>query len=102
MLDLINNILKYNGKNIKYVIDKENKPWFKGKDVAILLDYENTDQAIRLHISENDKQKLEKIGPLPDRGLIFNDKESIYINVPGMFDLIFGSKKKKLKDLDVG
>ena len=97
MLDLINNILKYNGKNVQYIIDQDNNPWFKGNDTAILLDYADPRRAIYDHVNENDKQKLEKIRKVELTSPIFNENESIYINVSGFFDLIFGSKMKEAK-----
>ena len=34
--------------------------WFKGKDVAKMLDYANTKQAIAQHVDDEDKVKLTK------------------------------------------
>ena len=37
-----------------FIDDKQNV-WFKGKDVAQILGYSDTNQAIRKHVSENHK-----------------------------------------------
>jgi prophage antirepressor-like protein len=34
-----NNYLKYNGKNVLVIVDKDGVTWFRGIDVANLLDY---------------------------------------------------------------
>ena len=36
------------------------EPWFKGKDVATILGYQNTKQAIRVNVDDDDKKKLEE------------------------------------------
>ena len=39
-----------------YIDDKQNV-WFRGKDVAKILQYSDTDKAIRNHVDEEDKFK---------------------------------------------
>ena len=36
-------------------IEKDGEPWFVGKDVAVVLGYGDTDQALRKHIDDEDK-----------------------------------------------
>ena len=38
-------------------IDSKQNVWFKGKDVARILGYSDTNQAIRKHVTENHKIK---------------------------------------------
>ena len=71
--------------------------WFRGKDVAIALGYENTTQAIQNHVEDEDKCKLEEIWDLPDRSLTFNEKNTIYINESGLYNLIMISQKAEAK-----
>ena len=67
----------------------ENEPWFVGKDVATCLGYTDTDQAIRNHVDEEDKQLIQnrRIDGLaiPNRGLTI-------INESGLYSLIFSSE----------
>ena len=43
-----------NDKAVKcYVVDGE--PWFKGNDVASILEQENTQQALRVNVQDDDK-----------------------------------------------
>ena len=76
----------------------EGVPYFCAKDVAQALGYTNTRKAIRDHVFEEDRSKLEDLRgnvslPLPKH----NDKESIYISEPGVYALIFGSKLDSAK-----
>ena len=60
-------------------INDDNEIHFRGKDVATALGYENTEQAIRVNVDEEDKDKLSDIcRPLEDSGLTFNEKYHIY------------------------
>ena len=38
------------------------EPWFKGKDVATILGYQNTAKAIMVHVHSDYKKKLEELG----------------------------------------
>ena len=42
------------------------EPWFKGKEVATILGYKNTMQAIRVNVDDDDKKKMEELGKLSD------------------------------------
>ena len=46
--------------NIPYII-VDNFPYFKGKDIASILGYSDTKQAIIINVDEDDKQKLEEL-----------------------------------------
>lgn len=52
------------------IIDGE--PWFSGKDVAIALGYENTKDAIKKHVFEEDKLVFQRSQfatlEIPNRG----------------------------------
>ena len=45
------------GIELKSFIDKRQNIWFLGKDVAKILGYKDTNQAIRKHVEEEDKYK---------------------------------------------
>ena len=67
--------------------------WFRGKDVATILGYQNTGKAIQMHVSTNYKKKLEELG-VPNLGTLdANAKNSIFINEPGLYMLIGRSNK---------
>ena len=94
--NMLNNLV-FNNQKIDAVLDKNNEIWFKGKDVAFILDYKDTDQVIRKNIEEDDKKSLEEMGPVLGTGLSHNDKNTIYINELGLYDLILSSKKEEAK-----
>ena len=71
--------------------------WFRGKDIAIALGYKDTDQAIRQHIEDEDKYKMEEISTLNFTGLTFNEQHTIYINESGLYSLILKSQKQEAK-----
>ena len=70
-----NNILKC---SVDCVI-VDNNVWFRGKDVAIALGYENTTQAIQNHVEDEDKHKLEELyDPFSTQPLTFNEKNTLF------------------------
>ena len=40
----------------------DGNPWFRGKDVATTLGYNNTKQSIRVNVEDDDKKKMEELG----------------------------------------
>ena len=61
------------------------EPWFVGKDVANILEYQNGSRDINRHVDSEDRQKA----------MVFDgnqDKETILINESGLYSLILSSK----------
>ena len=99
--------------NITSYIDKQEVIWFKGKDVAQILGYTDTNQAIRKHVStENkitrlDQQKCspvettgqQKCSPVETTGQQkdLRGKYFTLINEPGFYELVFSSKLELAK-----
>lgn len=42
-------IFNYQDKEVRTITDENGNPWFVGKDVALILGYSNTREAIRTH-----------------------------------------------------
>ena len=82
--------------NIKCVLSGSDV-WFRGKDIANALGYENTTKAIRDHVEEEDKSKLEELDKNDSFSLTYHDKITIYINESGLYNLIFTSQKPEAK-----
>lgn len=96
-------------------IDNKQSIWFKGKDVALILGYSDTKQAIRKHIDNEDKilhllspEGAERSLRPPARG-VFTDpstngprgKWCTFINESGFYSLVLSSKlepAKRFKD----
>ena len=76
-----------------FIDDKQNV-WFRGKDVATILGYSDTNQAIRWHVDE----KYKKSYPVVSTGQV---RYQYFISEPGSYSLVFGSKlptAKKFQD----
>ena len=78
------------GIEIESYIDKQQNTWFRGKDVAKILGYQDTNQAIRKHVDEEDKYKgaVETTGGL---------QQSFFINESGFYSLVLSSKLETAK-----
>ncbi|WP_029052229.1 phage antirepressor, partial [Staphylococcus aureus] len=72
----------------------DNEPYFVGKDVAEILGYSNTRDALSKHVDEDDKEILTSrnttLENLPNRGLTA-------VNESGLYSLIFSSKLESAK-----
>lgn len=89
-------VFKHEGHDIKTVLCNQ-QVWFKGKDVALILGYANTNIAIRDNVDEEDRSKLENLNanfqiPIDRRECI-----TWYINESGLYSLILRSQKKKTR-----
>ena len=71
------------------VVEIQGEPWFVGKDVAEVLGYSNTKDAISSHVDDEDKQIFQKSEnttfEIPNRGMTI-------INESGLYSLILSSK----------
>ena len=82
-------------KNEKFgsirAVERNNEPWFVGKDVAEALGYERTDNAIRNHVETDDKlmHQISASG---------QSRQMYIINESGLYALIFGSKLDTAKE----
>lgn len=71
-------------------LEKDNEPWFVGKDVADTLGYQNGSRDINRHVDDEDRHKV----------MLFDgkqNKETIIVNESGLYALIFGSKLESAK-----
>lgn len=72
------------------VLNIENEPWFVGKDIADILGYERTDNAIRTHVDEEDKLMHQISASGQNRNMTI-------INESGLYSLILSSKLPNAK-----
>lgn len=77
---------------VRTAVDEQGDPWFVGRDVAMILGYSNTKDAIKAHVHNDDKQIIQRSEnttfEIPNRGLTI-------INESGLYTLIFSSKLPK-------
>lgn len=76
---------------IRTIIGKDGEIWFVGKDVADVLQYSNTRDALARHVDKEDKSDVAIHDGRQNR------KQTI-INESGLYSLIFSSKMKKAKE----
>ena len=77
------------------------EPWFAGIDIAKALKYTDTDQALRKHVDELDKQLVKLVDfqdPFISMGSHMQGSKLIIVNESGLYSLIFGSKLEKAKE----
>ena len=85
------------GIELTSFIDNKQNVWFKGKDVAQILGYSDTEQAIRKHVSENHKIKHIFRHPVETTCWF----QTYFIDEAGFYELVFSSKlpaAKKVRD----
>lgn len=98
-IDISKNKFIFNNKNVLMILDDENNPWFKAKDIAEILEYKDTKQTIRKNIDEDDKIDYKS---LTDRSVSETPQNNIqnhtiFINESGLYSLILSSKKEEAK-----
>jgi len=97
-LDIRNNYFQYKGKKV-LVIVKEGVVWFKGIDIARILDIMETQNAIQHSVIKEDKITFETLrvglnSTLENQKI---DPQTIFINQEGMYDLVMSSRKPEAK-----
>ena len=103
------------GIELSSYIDNKQNIWFRGKDVAQILGYIDTKQVIRKHVSVENKiiqlSRTTSIGGVkktPQQSNIGGVKKTpqqndirgkycTFINEPGFYELVFGSKLETAK-----
>lgn len=76
---------------VRTIIDENNEPWFVGKDVAEILGYKDTSDAMKRHVEKEDKLSRS----FTNSG---QRREMYTINESGLYSLIFSSKLPKAKE----
>lgn len=88
----MNNLQEFNfkGNNVR-TVQIDNMPYFVGKDVANILGYERSDNAIRNHVDDDDKLTHQISASGQKRNMII-------INESGLYSLILSSKLQSAKE----
>ena len=71
-------------------IDNKQNVWFKGQDIAALLGYSDTDQALRQHADTEDRKSY----PVKTTGQV---RWYTFINESGFYSLVLSSKLETAK-----
>jgi len=119
-VDSDNNLFSFNGKGLK-IVNVGDEIWFKGKDVAKILEYTDTNDALKKHLEQDDKirfdklkdaithhlsksVKMNKVRELNGRHSAYLSKSvksehphTIFINESGLYSLILRSRMEAAK-----
>lgn len=93
-------LLKYESNTVYAVIaDKDDEPWFNGKDCAKFFGYANIKKALRNNVSTENKNKLKYI--VSAYKLLYKNVQgnSTYVNENGFFELLSKSNKQDAKEI---
>lgn len=82
-------IYNFDGNEVRTML-LENEPWFVGKDVAEVLGYKDTVNALKSHVDDDDKGMAKCHTP---GGM----QEMTIINESGVYSLVFASKLPSAK-----
>lgn len=90
----MNEIYNFKGQDVR-TVTIDNKPYFVGKDVADIMGYSNSKDALNKHVDSDDKQIIQRSQnatlDIPNRGLTI-------INESGLYSLILSSKLPQAKE----
>jgi very-short-patch-repair endonuclease len=95
-IDSNNNLFSFNNKGLK-VVHVGDEIWFKGKDVAKILEYTDFKQAVRKNIDDDDKitaKKLRKLENIKEIEKLKGEQpHTIFINFNGFRNILIKSRK---------
>ena len=69
------------------------EPWFVANDVCRILGYGNPREAVRKHVEDDEKDYVTI------RDAMSRHRKTTIISEPGLYGLIFGSKRPEAKKL---
>ena len=98
LIDIQNNLLKYNSQEIIIILDDKYEPWFSGTSVANVLEYARTNRAIADHVDSSDKQQFINLKKFVKNIESNAQPKAVYINYSGLFSLILSSQMPKAKE----
>jgi prophage antirepressor-like protein len=102
VIDIKNGLLQLAGQKMTVIfdIDGDKKDmWIKGIEIAKLLEYDDSKKAVQNNISNENKKKYSELFFKGDcqSPLKGNEKNTIFINISGLFELLLKSKKEEAK-----
>lgn len=71
--------------------------WFKGADIAASLGYVDLKQAIRKHVEDEDKVKLENLRGIDPTAINQYERAQVFITESGLYSLVLGSRKPEAR-----
>merc|ERR1711916_301371 len=93
----INNIF-FDDFKVSLILDDNGEPWFNAKDICVILEYKDIENAIIRKVDNEDKKTLGDLisSRIVGTPLINIEKDSIFTNQLGIYSLVLNSKKNIL------
>lgn len=92
LIDIYKNILK-DGTDCLVIVDDLDNLWFLADHVCDMLGYDNTKQAVKQNVKEDDIATYEDLKQFVDDDVKIKNS-TIYVSEPGLYKLIISSKTK--------
>ncbi|XWV25360.1 putative Bro-N domain-containing protein [Tupanvirus deep ocean] len=89
---IISKTFTYEEADVFVILDQDKKPWYKGKDIATVLEYKNTKDALCKHVDKKYKMSFADMGSQIATPIKI-DPQTTFINNSGIFQLVSRSKK---------
>lgn len=89
---IISKMFTYEEADVLVIKDKNGDYWYKGKDMALLLDYVNTKGAMSRNVDNEYKKSFADMG-IAELTPIKVDPQTTFIDDSGLFQLVSRSKK---------
>lgn len=96
IIDLKNNKFSFEGSDLT-IIHNNNELWFRANNIAEILEYSNTADAISVNVDIDDKIRFEHINGMFETYTLLNQPQTIFINESGLYSLIMRSRMKAAK-----
>ncbi len=96
VFNMITQAASFEDKSID-VIFINDEPWFRAKDVAIILGFSKPRDAIRISVEEADRKILRDAISNGPHKYTSNQLNSTYINESGLYSLIMNSRLEKAR-----
>lgn len=91
-------VFKYEDADILVLSDLNGKIWYKAKDIATILEYGNTRDAILTHVGDKYKKAYSEVVGNSDVNVKI-DPKTLFITDSGLWQLISRSKKPEAEKL---
>jgi len=92
------------------IVGTNEEPWFCGRDLCVVLEYEHQKKALQTNVDEDCKKSLSKLssevgnlrfptilGRSNLENISYNEGKTVYINEAGLYSLIIGSRAQMAK-----
>ena len=97
LIDIENNLLKFDGKDVKVITDKNGEIWFKGVNIASVLEYKNTRKSLIDHVDEDDKNQLCHVSKFSGN---YNKNSELFLQTRSNTDPLLPTEIKGIEVFD--